>query len=60
MRVRVYSTGIAQNELTSVDMPTWCILQVYSVHTHTHARARTFSVIPFEDREPTGINVDNA
>ena len=60
MRVLVYSTGIARNELIYVDMPTWCILQVHSVHTRTHTHTRTHIFIPFEDREPTGINVDIA
>ena len=36
-----------------VDMPTLCILQVHSAHTHTHI------FIPFEDgHEPTGLKVD--
>ena len=48
MRALVYSTGIVQNEMIWIRMPTYCILQVHSVHTHTH------TCIPFEDREPTG------
>ena len=52
-------TGIARNELIySVGMPAKCILQVHSVYTHTHAHAHI--IIPFEDREPTGLKVDIA
>ena len=58
VRVLMYSTGIVRNELICVGMPTLCILQVHSVYTHTHTH--THILIPFEDREPTGLKVDTA
>ena len=39
-------------------MPMYCVLKVHSIHTHTHTH--THILIPFEDREPTGLKVDIA
>ena len=42
--------------------PTKCILEVHSIHTHihTHTHTHTHILIPFEDHEPMGLNVDIA
>ena len=63
VHVLVYSTGIARNELIC-GYANVVHASSYSVHTHTHAhthaRTHTHILIPFEDREPTGLKVDIA
>ena len=70
MRVLVYSTGIAWNELirgyASVVLTSSSFHPSTHTHTrthtctHTHTHSLSLSLIPFEDRKPTGIQVDIA
>ena len=52
----VYSTGIVRNEL----MCGYANVVHTSSSFHTHIHTHTHILIPFEDSEPTGLNVDIA